>query len=116
MAFFGATFVCDLIFWNTGDNVRIATSMWLLGVGLCLATLAALAGLIDTLAEPRSGEGRYYVGGNTLVVLIEIYNWYSRYSYGEAAIVPTGLVLSFVVITILLFTVWKAYKRLLYPN
>jgi uncharacterized membrane protein len=110
MAFFGSTFVCDLIFWSTGDTARIAASMWLLGAGLCLAALAAAVGLIDILAEPRTRDGRYYMGGNVLVVLIEVYNWYSRYSYGEAAIIPTGLLLSFVAICILLFAGWKGWK------
>lgn len=39
IAFFGSTFVCDLIFWSTGDVARIATSMWLLGAGIRLALL-----------------------------------------------------------------------------
>jgi uncharacterized membrane protein len=107
MAFFGYTFVCDLILWNTGDSARIAASVWLLGAGLFLAALAAVVGLIDTLAEPRIRAGQYYMGGNVLVVLIEVYNWYSRISYGEAAIVPVGLVLSFVVICILASISWK---------
>jgi uncharacterized membrane protein len=43
-------------------------------------------------------------------VLIELYNWYSRYSSGEAAVLPTGLVLSLIVVGILLFTGWKGWE------
>ena len=35
-----------------------------------------------------------------LAVLIELYNWYFRYSSGEAAVLPTGLVLSLIVVVI----------------
>ena len=111
IAFFGVTFVSDLIFWSTGDIVRIATTMWLLGAGLFLAALAAVVGLIDILAQPRMRASRYYTGGNALVVLIEVYNWYSRYRWGKAAIIPTGLILSFLVICILLFTGWKGREK-----
>lgn len=45
--------------------------------------------------------------GNVVVVLIELYNWYSRYQHGGDAIVPTGLILSPIVVLILLFTGWK---------
>jgi uncharacterized membrane protein len=51
-----------------------------------------------------------HAGGNVLAVLIELYNWYLRYTSGEAAIVPTGLLLSLIVVCILLFTGWKGWK------
>ena len=44
------------------------------------------------------------------MILIEIYNWYARYSEGAAAIVPKGLVLSLIVTGILLFTGWKGWE------
>jgi hypothetical protein len=28
-----------------------------------------------------------------LAVLIELYNWYTRYEHGSAAVLPTGIVL-----------------------
>jgi uncharacterized membrane protein len=42
--------------------------------------------------------------------LISLYNWYLRYTTGEAAILPTGLLLSFIVVCILLFTGWKGWN------
>jgi uncharacterized membrane protein len=78
-----------------------------------MAGLAAVAGLIDVLGEPRIRaltDAWWHAGGNILAVLIELYNWYLRYSSGEAAIVPTGLALSLVVVCILLFTGWKGWK------
>jgi uncharacterized membrane protein len=52
----------------------------------------------------------WHAGGNVLAVLIELYNWYLRYTSGEAAILPTGLSLSIIVVCILLFTGWKGWK------
>lgn len=46
-------------------------------------------------------------GGNIIAVVIELYNWYSRYAPGSSAIVLTGLILSLVVVLMLLFTGWE---------
>src|ERR1044072_1699195 len=51
-----------------------------------------------------------HAGGNVIAVVIELYNWYSRYADGTSAIISTGLVLSFVVVLILLFTGWKGWE------
>lgn len=113
IAFFVATFVCDLIYWRTGNLGWVTATMWLLGAGLIMAALAAAIGLIDVLGEPRIQALRdawYHAGGNVLVVLIELYNWYSRYSSGETAVLPTGLVLSLIAVCILLFTGWKGWE------
>jgi uncharacterized membrane protein len=42
--------------------------------------------------------------------LIQIYNWYARYSEGTGAIIPKGFVLSLIVVCILLFTGWKGWE------
>jgi uncharacterized membrane protein len=113
IAFFVATFVCDLVFWRTGTSFWATAGLWLLGAGLVMAALAAVAGLIDVLGESRIralNDAWWHAGGNVLAVLIELYNWYLRYSSGEAAIVPTGLSLSLIVVCILLFTGWKGWK------
>ncbi len=112
IAFFVATFVCDLIFWRTENENWSNAALWLLGAGIVMALLAAIAGLTDFLGERRVrslNDAWWHAGGNVVVVLIEIYNWYARYSEGTAAVVPKGLVLSLVVVGILLFTGWKGW-------
>ena len=52
----------------------------------------------------------WHAGGNVLAVLISLYNWYGRYAYGDAVVVPRGLTLSLIVVLILLFTGWKGWK------
>jgi uncharacterized membrane protein len=113
IAFFVSAFVCDVVFWQTTYPEWATAATWLLGAGVIMAALAALAGLTDVLGEARIralSDAWWHAGGNILVVLIEIYNWYARYSEGTAAVVPKGLVLSLIVVCILLFTGWKGWE------
>ena len=113
IAFFVSTFVCDIVFWQTGYAAWATAATWLLGAGIVMAALAAVAGLTDVLGDQRIralNDAWWHAGGNIIVVLIEIYNWYARYSEGTAAVVPKGLVLSLIVTCILLFTGWKGWE------
>ncbi len=113
IAFFVAAFVCDLVYWQTGAPAWTTAALWMLGAGIVMAALAALAGLTDVLGEPRIralGDAWWHAGGNVIVVLIEIYNWYARYTEGTAAVLPKGLILSLIVTGILLFTGWKGWE------
>jgi uncharacterized membrane protein len=112
IAFFVATFVCDLVFWRTGNTMWADATLWLLGAGLVMAALAAIAGLTDLVGDPRIralNDAWWHAGGNAVAVLIELYNLFARYVQGTGAIVPTGLVLSLIVVCILLFTGWKGW-------
>jgi uncharacterized membrane protein len=113
IAFFVATFVCDLAYWQTSNSAWATSGAWLLGAGLVMAALAAVAGATDVLGEPRIralNDVWWHAGGNVLVVVIELYNFYARYADGTAAIVPQGLVLSLIVVCTLLFTGWKGWE------
>jgi uncharacterized membrane protein len=112
IAFFIATFACDLVYWQTANAVWATAAIWLLGAGLIMAALAAVAGLIDFLGDAQIralNDAWWHAGGNVVVVLIELYNWYARYTEGTAAVVPKGLILSLIVVCILGFTGWKGW-------
>src|SRR5262249_10587890 len=97
IAFFVATFVCDLVYCQAGYGIWATATLWLLGAGLVMAALAAVAGLTDVIGDQRIralNDAWWHAGGNVIVVLIELYNWYARYQEGAAAIVPKGLILS----------------------
>jgi uncharacterized membrane protein len=113
IAFFVATFVCDVVFWQTSNTMWATAAIWLLGAGIVMAALAALAGLTDVLGEPRIralNDVWWHAGGNVVVVLIQLYNWWIRYTAGTSAVVPEGLVLSLIVVCILVFTGWKGWE------
>src|SRR5215472_10711980 len=113
IAFFVATFVCDLVFWGTHNPSWFDATLWLLGAGLIMAALAAVAGLIDVLGEPKIralGTAWWHAGGNVVAVIIEIVNFFLRYGEGSRAVLPAGIILSAVVVAILLFTGWKGWE------
>lgn len=113
IAFFVATLACDIAFAVTGRPAWFGPTLWLLGAGLIVAGLAAVAGLIDLLgdAQIRSlSTAWWHAGGNIVVVAIEIANFFLRYGEGSQAVLPTGIVLSAVVVCILLFTGWKGWE------
>lgn len=113
VAFFVATLVCDIVFWRNGNATVATAATWLLGAGLVMAALAAMAGLTDVLGDARIralNDAWLHAGGNVLIVLIELYNWYARYSEGTSAIVPKGLILSLIAVAGLLFTGWKGWE------
>jgi uncharacterized membrane protein len=113
IAFFVSGFVCDIAYWITGNAAWPMAAIWLIGAGIIMAALAGLAGLADVLGEQRIrvlNDAWWHAGGIVIVVLIELYNWYARYSEGTAAVLPKGLVLSFIVVCILAFAGGKGWK------
>jgi uncharacterized membrane protein len=114
VACFVLTLVCDIFYFSVGNTMWVMASEWLLGAGLIMAALAAVAGLTDFLGERRIRKLRaswWHMGGNVAVVLIALYNFYMRYEAGAAAgLSTTGIVLSAIVVGILLFTGWKGWE------
>ena len=107
---FVATFLFDVIFWQTGTEAFATGALWLLGAGLIGAALAAVTGLIDFLGDRRIralGDAWQHAIGNVILVLVQLFSFYQRYRYGTSAVVPLGLILSLVAVCIMLFTGWK---------
>jgi len=113
VAFLVATFVCDLIFWKTGNSAWSTASLYLLGAALIMAALAALAGLTDFLNDTRIRDlsaAWHHMIGNVVAVLLSLWNWYRRYEQGDAAVLPSGLLISLLVVLILLYTGWRGWE------
>jgi len=111
IAFLVGALASDLAFWGTGNPFFAQASMWLIGAGIVMGALAAIAGLIDFLGDKRirdlSDAWQHFLGNGTVIVLALI-NFGLRYAQGaEAAIKPWGLVYSFLIAGGLLFTGWK---------
>jgi len=110
IACFVLTLVSDLAFYATSNEFWASASLWLLGIGLLTAAFASITGLIDAFGDGKIRElsdTRFHAAGNAVALLIALYNWYSRYEHGSSAVVPTGFVLSGVVVLVLTFTAWK---------
>ncbi|MEH2578146.1 putative membrane protein [Nitrobacteraceae bacterium AZCC 2161] len=108
-AYFAGAFVTDIAYWQMPDVLWERFSIWLITAGLIIAGLAAIAyviGLaggrqIDTPAWPR-------VIGYALAVLLSVINAFVHSRDGYTAVVPTGLMLSGLVVVVLLLTAWVA--------
>lgn len=112
IAFFVATFVCDIAYRSSSVPLWAAAALWLLGAGLVMAALAALAGLTEFLGEPRIrllNDAWWHAGINVLAVLLSLYNFYIRYP-DPAAAGATGLVVSLIVVGLLLVSGWKGWE------
>jgi uncharacterized membrane protein len=110
IACFVLTLVSDLAFYASSNEFWATASLWLLGVGLITAAIAAATGLIDAFGDSRIlklADARFHAAGNAIALVIALYNWYARYEHGSSAVVPTGVVLSGIVVLVLLFTGWK---------
>ena len=113
IAFLVATFVCDLVFWRTGNTGWSTAALYLLGAAILMAALAAVAGLMDFLGDERIrglSAAWHHMIGNVVVVLLSLWNWWRRYQGGDEAVLPTGLLISFVVVAILLYTGWRGWE------
>jgi uncharacterized membrane protein len=115
IAFLVATLVCDLVFWRTGNPGWATASLYLLGAALVMAALAAIAGFTDFIGDARIRNLNavwHHMIGNLVAVLIALWNFWRRYSATDAgsAVLPTGLILSLIVVLILLYTGWRGWE------
>jgi uncharacterized membrane protein len=108
---FIGTFVCDLVMLHSTDPFWMRVSLYLLGAGLIMAAVAAVLGLIDVFGDVQIrnlSDAWWHAGANILAVLLELYNFYIRYS-PTGSEKTTGLVISALVVCILLFSGWKGW-------
>lgn len=110
IAFLVSVFLCDLAYLFTLNAAWATASQWLLGAGIVMALVAALAGFTDFFANEAVRTLRHaweHMIGNLVAVVLAIINLFLRVGNPSEAIAPWGVVLSFVVVSILLFTGWR---------
>jgi uncharacterized membrane protein len=109
---FVATLVTDIVYWRTAAMQWANFSAWLLVIGILFTVFAATAGLIDFFKEPRIRElraARIHLLGNLAVLIVSIFNAMIHARDAYTSVVPTGLILSALVVAILLVTRWNGW-------
>jgi uncharacterized membrane protein len=115
--FFGA-FVTDLVYWRTYAVQWETFSVWLLSAGMVLAGFAVIAGLIDIIGNKHIRTLRpawLHVLANVIALILGLINAFVHSRDGYTAVIPTGLVLSTLVVLILMFNAWTGWS-MIYRN
>jgi len=113
IACFVGTLVTDIAYWRTADMSWAVMSTWLLTVGLIMALFAVIAGFIDFLGDRRIRDLRavwIHAIGNAAALVLSIINVLVHSRDGYTSVVPTGLILSTLVVLILLVTGWQGWS------
>jgi uncharacterized membrane protein len=106
-AYVAGALVTDLVYWQIPDVLWERFSIWLIAAGLIMAGLATVAYVIDIAAGRQLDRPAWpRVAGYALAVLLSLINAFVHSRDGYTAVVPTGLMLSGLVIVVLLLTAW----------
>lgn len=117
IAFLIGTLASDVNFWFTGEAFWARLSFWMAGAGLVAGTAAAVARVIDLLAiaraqRPRAGWMQF--AGDSITLLLTLWNVLHRVDNPAMGVLPLGLILSATVVLVLLITGWLS-GELVFP-
>jgi uncharacterized membrane protein len=109
---FVATLITDIVYWQTAAMLWADMSAWLLLVGLIVSRIAAPAGMIDFFGDARIRELRaawIHAIGNVTALILSIFNCLIHTRDAYTSVVPSGVILSALVVVILLVTGWNGW-------
>jgi uncharacterized membrane protein len=112
VCFVGAL-ITDVTYFATAQILWADFSTWLITVGVIMGVLAAIAGLIDFLGNRlirTRGPAWPHVLGNLLVLVLATFNMLVHTRDAWTSVVPTGLILSALVVLILPVTGWLGWS------
>jgi uncharacterized membrane protein len=97
IAFLFGGLACDLAYWWTGDAFWARAALWIIGSGLVMGVLAALAGMMDFLLikEIRrhvTSWSHFLIA--VMLLALAATNWWLRLDDPGAGVVPWGMYLS----------------------
>jgi uncharacterized membrane protein len=109
---FVGTLVTDIAYAITADMQWANFSAWLLAAGLIMSVFAVIAGLTDAIGDRRILRLRpawIHVLGNIVALALAVLNALVHTRDAYTSVVPTGLILSLLVVLILLVTGWNGW-------
>lgn len=109
MAFLVGAFATDLAYWGTASPFWAQVGVWLVGAGLVTGVLAAAVGFVDFLTIERARDhnaGWIHLIGNVLVLVLTFVTLLLRVADVEGAVLPWGLLLTFLITVGLVVTGW----------
>jgi uncharacterized membrane protein len=110
---FIGTLLTDIAYYRSANYMWNDFSAWLVTIGCIMAGLTAIAGLITWLhhrhvrALPLAG---LHVAVSLAVLVVSIFNAFVH-SRDANAVMPTGLVLSAIVVVLMLLAAWLGWPR-----
>ena len=107
IACFIGALLTDLAYFATQSYVWETFSVWLLAIGLIVAGLAVIGGLVDLVRSRRVrglGQPWLRVLGEFVAFALSLVNVFVHSRDGYTAVVPEGLILSALVVLVLLAT------------
>jgi uncharacterized membrane protein len=107
VAYFVGALVTDLVYWQMPDVLWERFSIWLIVAGLVMAGLAVVAYLIGLAGGGQIHRSSWpQAVGYALAVGLSVVNAFVHSRDGYTAVVPTGLMLSALVVLVLLLAAW----------
>jgi uncharacterized membrane protein len=113
MTCFVGALITDITYWRTAAMQWANFSAWLLAVGVLVAVVAAVAGLVDVAIEPRaraSGSAWAHGLGSVAVVVIAALDNFVHSRDAYTSVVPAGLLLSLLLVVFLVFIGWNGWR------
>jgi uncharacterized membrane protein len=105
------TFVCDVLYYFTGELLFATVALYALGAGILLAMFAALFGFIDYFGSREIRKLRaanIHMFGNLSILMLSIVNFLLRSASAEP--VPTvSLAISTIVFLVIHITGWMGW-------
>ncbi|WFP75879.1 DUF2231 domain-containing protein [Mesorhizobium sp. WSM4906] len=112
IACFVGTLLTDIVYWRTAEMTWANFSSWLVTVGVIVGILAAVVGLVDFTWGRQIREqptAWLHMAGNFVALVLAFFNMLIHTRDAWTSVVPTGLILSALVVIILLFTGWLGW-------
>jgi uncharacterized membrane protein len=112
LAFFTGALVSDIAYLNTAQMQWANFSIWLIAGGLLMGALAAIAGIVDAVANRGRARTRrpwWHSVGTLLMLALALLNAFIHSRDAWTSVVPTGIILSAIVTVLALATSWSGY-------